>query len=52
MFLSQGHGELAAYFYNEVMSRCKAGGYYSDARFAGGAFLKEKIERRLMKWGY
>ena len=51
-FLSQGHDELAAYFYNEVMNRCKAGSYASFARFAGGDFLKARIEARLKKWNY
>ena len=48
-FLSQGHDELAAYFYNEVMNRCQAGSDASCARFAGGDFLKERIEKRLNK---
>lgn len=51
-FLSQGHDELAAYFYDEVMSRCKAGSYSSAARFAGGDFLRERIDKRLKKWNY
>ena len=51
-FLSQGHDELAAYFYDEVMSRCQAGSDASCARFAGGDFLKERIDKRLKKWGY
>ena len=50
-FLSQGHDELVTYFYNKVMS-CTAGGYYSNARFAGGDFLKEKIDKRLKQYGY
>lgn len=51
-FLSQDHDKLAAYFYDEVMSRCKAGSYSSAARFAGGDFLKARIEARLKKWDY
>lgn len=51
-FLNQGHDKLAEYFYREVMDRCKSGSYASHARFAGSAFLKERIERRLVKWGY
>ena len=51
VFLSQGHDELAAYFYNAVMSRCRAGGYYSDARFAGSDFLKKSIDKRLKQYG-
>lgn len=51
-FLTQGHDELAAYFYDEVMSRCKAGGYSSHARFAGGDFLRARIDKRLKKWDY
>lgn len=51
-FLTQGHAELAAYFYDEVMNRCRAGGYSSHARFAGGDFLKARIEARLKKWDY
>ena len=50
-FLSKRHDELAAYFYDEVMS-CTSGGYYHDARFAGGEFLKEKIDKRLKQYGY
>ena len=51
-FLNLGHDKLADYFYAEVMNRCKSDSYLSHARFAGSAFLKERIERRLMKWGY
>jgi hypothetical protein len=51
-FLNQGHDKLAAYFYAHVMNRCKSGSYASHARFAGSEFLKERIERRLQKWGY
>ena len=51
IFLSKGHDELVSYFYNEVMS-CTAGSYYRHARFAGGDFLKERIDKRLKKWGY
>ena len=46
-FLEQGHDELAKYFYNRVMSCCQ-----EHAKFAGSDFLKERIERRLNKWGY
>ena len=51
VFLSKGHDELVVHFYTEVMS-CTAGGYYRDARFAGGDFLKERIDKRLKQYGY
>ena len=50
-FLSSGHDNLIDTIYFEVMS-------YSDKgtarhlRFAGEAFIKERISRRLTKWGY
>ena len=51
-FLSQSHEQLADYFYNIVMSDCKKGSSAEHARFAGSQFLKDRIERRLTKWGY
>lgn len=51
-FLHQGHQELADLIYNMVMRECKAGSNAEHARFAGSAFLKERIEVRLTKWGY
>ena len=49
--LHVGHEELVNWIYFEVMS-------YSDKstakhlRFAGEAFIKERISKRLTKWGY
>ena len=51
-FLSQSHEELAKYFYNMVMNDCKKGSNAEHARFAGSQFLKDRIDRRLTKWGY
>lgn len=51
-FLHQGHDQLAEFFYDMVMASCKAGSNAEHARFAGSAFLKERIEKRLTKWGY
>jgi hypothetical protein len=51
-FLHQGHEQLAQFFYDLVMRHCKAGSNAEHARFAGSAFLKERIEKRLVKWGY
>lgn len=51
-FLGMGHDEMKEFFYNEVMGCCKSGTNASHARFAGGDFLRERIERRLVKWGY
>ena len=52
VFFLKEHDELASYFYNEVMSRCKTDSYYRDALFAGGDFLKESINKRLKLYGY
>jgi hypothetical protein len=51
-FLNQTHEQLADYFYNMVMQDCKKGTNAEHARFAGADFLKERIDRRLTKWGY
>lgn len=51
-FLHQGHESLAEFFYNMVMNECRGTTNASHARFAGGAFLRERIEKRLTKWGY
>lgn len=51
-FLHQGHEQLAQFFYDLVMRHCKVGSNAEHARFAGSAFLKERIEVRLTKWGY
>ena len=51
VFLFQSHNELIAYFYNEVMSRCKSDSYYRDALFAGSDFLKASINKRLKQFG-
>ncbi len=51
-FLKMGHKEMADFFYMMVMSECKAGSNAEHARFAGGDFLKERIEVHLNKWGY
>lgn len=51
-FLTMGHEKMAAFFYDYVMSMCKKGTNATAARFAGGEFLRERIERRLVKWGY
>ena len=51
-FLSQGHDELAAYFYNEVMNLCKVSSYANCACYAGGDFIKESINERLHLYGY
>ena len=51
-FLHQGHESLADYFYQMIMADCAKGSNAEHARFAGSAFLRERIERRLTKWGY
>lgn len=51
-FLKQPHEDMAKYFYDMVMSDCRQGSNAEHARFAGSQFLKDRIERRLTKWGY
>ena len=51
-YLSMGHDALKQDIYNAVMAECKNGTYASHAKFAGKEFLMERIECRLVKWGY
>ncbi len=51
-FLNQGHDKLAEFFYSHIMSDCKVGTNATHLRFAGSQFLKERIEKRLIKFGY
>lgn len=48
-FLTQGHEQLKAYFYDMLKANREA---QKHLKFAGNAFLLERIERRLTKWGY
>ena len=56
-FLSKPHDELVNQFYTWVMASIEADakkGIVSakHAKFAGADFIKERIDRRLKKWGY
>lgn len=51
-FLESGREALTKAVYDEVMERCKVGTNATHARFAGSEFLRERIDRRLAKWGY
>lgn len=46
------HQVLVDTIYQEVMYRCGHGSYATAARFAGKAFIVERIECRLAKEGY
>lgn len=50
-YLSQGHDELVKIVYDEVMDMADKG-TAKHLRFAGADFIKERISRRLTKWGY
>lgn len=45
------HDELVREIYDHLMSYTEAG-YLKHLRFVGKAFILERIERRLKKWGY
>lgn len=49
--LSMGHDELVEWIYHEVM-RYADKGTARHMRFAGTEFIKERISKRLKKWGY
>lgn len=51
-YLSQSREELIEDIYNIVMDDCKKGSNATHARFAGGQFLRDRIEAKLIKWGY
>lgn len=46
-FLKQGHESIKKFFYNEIISVLEL-----EARFCGTDFILERIEKRLIKWGY
>ena len=50
-YLSQGHDALLKDVYDEVMAMADKG-TAKHLRFAGAEFIKERISRRLTKWGY
>ena len=50
-FLHLGHDELTGELYAEVMARSDKSTTRA-LRFAGESFIKERISRRLTKWGY
>ena len=50
-YLSQGHDALLKDVYDEVMAMADKG-TAKHLRFAGADFIKERISRRLTKWGY
>lgn len=45
------HDELIAEVYDHLMSYTDSG-YLKHLRFVGKAFIIERIDRRLKKWGY
>lgn len=49
--LHVGHDTLKEWIYRDVMSYSDKG-MSKHLRFAGEAFIKERIDRRLTKWGY
>lgn len=51
-YLNMGHDKMKDFFYHIIMCNCKKGTYAEHARFAGGQFLMDIIERRLIKWCY
>ena len=48
-FLSMGHEAMKQHFYSMLTAEREM---QKELRFAGNAFLLERIERRLTKWGY
>ena len=48
-FLTMGHDAMKELFYCMLTSQREM---QRELRFAGNAFLLERIERRLRKWGY
>lgn len=46
------HDGLVADIYAEFVDWTKRAGYMKQLRFVGKAFVIERIERRLKKWGY
>lgn len=49
--LHVGHDTLTEWIYRDVMGRADKG-TAKHMRFAGEAFIRERISRRLTKWGY
>lgn len=49
--LNSGHDNLKDWIYRDVMLNSDKG-TAKHLRFAGEAFIKERIDRRLTKWGY
>lgn len=50
-FLSQSHEDLIEIIYNDVMASSDSG-MRKHLRFAGTEFIKERISKKLTKWGY
>lgn len=50
-FLSRPHDELIEFIYNDVMAGADKG-MARHLRFAGTEWIKERISKRLTKWGY
>lgn len=50
-FLNQPHDELVEIIYNDVMAGADKG-TAKHMRFAGTEWIKERISKRLAKWGY
>ena len=50
-YLGRGHDALLKDVYDEVMAMADKG-TAKHLRFAGADFIKERISRRLTKWGY
>ena len=48
-FLEMGHEAMKEFFYQMLLAERDM---QKELRFAGNAFLLERIERRLTKWGY
>ena len=48
-FLTMGHDAMKELFYDMLTAQREM---QKELRFAGNAFLLERIERRLTKWGY
>lgn len=50
-FLHSGHEALIDFIYYDVMASADKG-TAKHMRFAGEAFIRERISKRLTKWGY
>lgn len=50
-FLNLPHDELVEIIYNDVMAGADKG-TAKHLRFAGAEWIKERISKRLTKWGY